>query len=106
MYLQAMRSGTQVYGCRDKPLQRYCPGVRRKVMRGKRTILAIGLVVLGSGSAYAQKPHRDPPLERGEHVARLVCSACHVVAENQEFPPLLNPPAPSFMEIADRPGTS
>ena len=78
----------------------------RAVERTVRTILATALVVLAGGAAYADTPQRDPALERGEHVARLVCSACHVVAANQEFPPLLNPPAPSFMEIADRPGSS
>jgi mono/diheme cytochrome c family protein len=43
-------------------------------------------------------------LERGQHIARLVCSACHVVAHDQEFPPILRPPAPSFEEIANRSG--
>lgn len=45
-------------------------------------------------------------LARGEHIARAVCSACHVVAPDQEFPPLLAPPPPSFAEIAGRPGTT
>jgi len=43
---------------------------------------------------------------RGEHIARLVCSACHVVARDQEYPPLLTQPAPSFFDIAGRPGVS
>jgi cytochrome c551/c552 len=44
-------------------------------------------------------------LERGQHIAaRLVCSACHVVAHDQEFSPILRPPAPSFEEIASRSG--
>ena len=48
----------------------------------------------------------DPQLARGEHLARLVCSACHVVASDQEWPPLLQQPAPAFAEIAQRPGVS
>lgn len=45
-------------------------------------------------------------LARGEHVARLVCSACHVVASDQEYAPILTKPAPSFLDIANRPGVS
>jgi mono/diheme cytochrome c family protein len=48
----------------------------------------------------------DAALARGEHIARLECSACHLVARDQEFPVLLNRPAPPFSEIANRPGAS
>ncbi|HYB65752.1 MAG TPA: c-type cytochrome [Steroidobacteraceae bacterium] len=47
-----------------------------------------------------------PELARGEHIARLVCSACHVVATDQEFPPLLRQATPAFAEIANRPGVT
>jgi mono/diheme cytochrome c family protein len=47
-----------------------------------------------------------PELSRGEHVARLVCSACHVVARDQEYPPILAEATPSFVDIANRPGVS
>ena len=64
-------------------------------------------------SSFAQPsafPHtRQQPLEalqRGQHIAQLVCSACHVVAHDQEFPPILRPPAPSFEEFANRPNMS
>jgi mono/diheme cytochrome c family protein len=56
--------------------------------------------------AHATETQHDAALQRGEHIARLVCSACHVVAADQEFPPLLRPPAPSFEEIANRPDAS
>ena len=49
----------------------------------------------------------EPPASRmshGERLAREICSACHVVASDQEFPPLLREPAPSFAEIANRQG--
>jgi mono/diheme cytochrome c family protein len=45
-------------------------------------------------------------VRRGEEVAQLKCSACHVVAEKQKYPPLLEDPAPSFQSIADRPQAS
>lgn len=49
---------------------------------------------------------RTPELARGEHIARLVCSACHVVATDQEFPPILKEATPTFAEIANRPGVT
>lgn len=36
----------------------------------------------------------DSQLRRGEEVAQLQCSACHVVAEKQKYPPLLEDPRP------------
>ena len=48
----------------------------------------------------------SPEVARGEHVARLVCAACHVVARGQEYPPLLTQTTPSFLDIANRPGVS
>ncbi len=59
--------------------------------------------------AYAAAPCAATPpgpLSRGESVARSLCAACHVVASDQEFSPLLDHPGPSFKEIANRPGTS
>jgi mono/diheme cytochrome c family protein len=47
-----------------------------------------------------------PELAHGEHIARLVCSACHVVATDQEYPPLLNQATPTFADIANRPGVT
>jgi mono/diheme cytochrome c family protein len=44
-------------------------------------------------------------VEKGKSIAEKVCSACHVVEATQEFPPILDPPAPSFVDIANRPDT-
>ena len=49
---------------------------------------------------------RGPALARGEYIARYQCSACHVVAKDQEFPVLLIKPAPAFSDIANQPSTS
>ncbi len=46
------------------------------------------------------------PVQRGEALAQERCSACHIVAEKQEYPSLLRYPAPSFRSIANRPETS
>ena len=40
--------------------------------------------------------------EEGRNLALLICSACHVVAPGQPFPPALKPPAPDFAAIANR----
>ena len=48
----------------------------------------------------------NPELERGKHLAQLLCGACHVVAKDQEFPPYLKESTPSFFEIAARPQTN
>jgi mono/diheme cytochrome c family protein len=55
-------------------------------------------------TAGAQSGYRS--MSRGEEVARSLCSVCHQVAADQEYPPLLEQPTPSFTEIANRPGTS
>ena len=66
-----------------------------------------GAVLCGllSHHAQAQVTH-SAELARGQHVAELICATCHIVARNQEFPPLLSQVTPSFMEIANRPGVS
>ena len=74
--------------------------------------LRIALVLLGAAvvtaGTHAGEPtsKQDPQLARGEHLARLICTACHVVASNQEYPPLLADPAPAFADIAGRPGAN
>jgi len=47
-----------------------------------------------------------PAVARGEHIARLLCASCHVVAVDQEYPPILNRVPPTFAEIANRPGVT
>jgi mono/diheme cytochrome c family protein len=42
----------------------------------------------------------------GRSVALNVCSACHQVAPDQEFPPFMDPPATPFRTIAQRPDFS
>jgi mono/diheme cytochrome c family protein len=63
------------------------------------------LALYACGRALAQNP-QGSAVTRGDDLARLVCSTCHVVAADQDFPPALQPPAPSFLDIANRPGTT
>jgi mono/diheme cytochrome c family protein len=68
-------------------------------------ILAAALVPWMAEAADASAGS-SPQVRRGEEVAQLQCAACHVVAENQKYPPLLEDPAPSFQSIANRPQIS
>jgi len=60
-------------------------------------------VCLATSSAFAQ-PADD--VRKGHDLAAIVCANCHVAAADQRFKPILNPPAPSFESIAQRPDTS
>jgi hypothetical protein len=42
----------------------------------------------------------------GRNLAKNLCSTCHDVSANQEFPPAMLNPAPTFVSIANRPGTT
>lgn len=68
-------------------------------------LLAVLLALCGCGRAVAQNPQR-PAAARGRDIARNVCSVCHVVTAEGEYPPVLQPPAPSFLDIANRPGVT
>jgi mono/diheme cytochrome c family protein len=69
-------------------------------------LAAAGLCALCTPRVSAGGVPRTPEVARGEHIARLVCGACHVVAADQEYPPILNQQPPSFADIANRPGTN
>jgi mono/diheme cytochrome c family protein len=73
-----------------------------KATSGVAGILLCGLL---SHHAHAQVA-QSAELARGEHIAQLICASCHVVAKDQQYPPLLSKPAPSFFDIANRPGVS
>jgi|SRR5271166_1346882 len=69
--------------------------------RKRRLVLLLGLSVLGSAASPSEKP-ADSRVARGRQIAVQICSACHLVAQTQEFSPLLNPPAAPFDDIANR----
>jgi len=69
-------------------------------------LTAVVLCALCTPHVLAGGVPKTPEIARGEHVARLVCSACHVVAVDQEYPPILIQLPPSFAEIANRPGVN
>ena len=68
-------------------------------------LLAPAVLAVTIGAAGAQERKTDP-VAAGRDIALKICANCHVVAQDQESPPLLKPPAPSFAEIAANPATS
>lgn len=56
-------------------------------------------------SAPAQ-PTTASDVMAGRDLAMLICAACHVVSPDQQRPPTLNPAAPDFHDIANRPATT
>ncbi len=73
----------------------------RRSTRSFARFIPWGLLALGGLAAAAETP-ADATRDRGEKLARLICSSCHLVARDQEFPPLLRQPAPAFVDIANR----
>jgi mono/diheme cytochrome c family protein len=73
---------------------------------------AAALAAIAAGVALTARPaiaadiDTDAGRPAGERVALNVCATCHVVARRQPDPPLLRPPAPSFVSIANRRGTT
>jgi mono/diheme cytochrome c family protein len=78
------------------------------------TARPISLAILGgalvawtaTATCADQAARLNAQVRAGEQIARERCAACHVVAEKQEFGPLLREPAPSFKSIANRPATT
>ena len=64
--------------------------------------LALALAFARTAPACGQ----EADVAAGRKLALDVCASCHVVAPDQARAPLLNPPAPSFAEIAARPDVS
>jgi mono/diheme cytochrome c family protein len=75
-----------------------------------RALVLVAAVVIVAGAwdaaagAQNASPRGDP--QAGERLALRVCDACHIVASHQELPPVVPRYAPSFFDIARRPGTT
>jgi cytochrome c2 len=63
--------------------------------------LLVAAVLLLASAAHAQQPG---DARRGHDLAREICSACHAVEKNIAVSP--NVRAPTFRDIAARPGMS
>lgn len=64
------------------------------------TLVALELVAGAVAPGWSQDANEK--VQKGRHIAEVVCWTCHVVAQDQEFEPILRPPAPPFASIARR----
>ena len=67
-----------------------------------RTALVIGLSGLLGSPTWAEGAEGSTAaqLRQGRRLALQACAACHVVSSDQVGPPILDPPAPTFVTIA------
>ena len=69
--------------------------------------LAVSGPVYAQTAAQAQQANRvSDEVQKGHHLAAVICSNCHVAGPDQLIEPILRPPAPSFESIAQRSTTS
>ena len=80
--------------------------IRRAARQISQILLFTGALVPWMVKADDAVTGGGTQMRRGEEVAQLKCSACHWIAANQKYPPLLEDPAPSFQSIANRPQVS
>jgi cytochrome c1 len=67
------------------------------------------LCIVAAASTHGARGQTQPipdDVRAGRALSLRVCTACHVVSPDQEMPPILRPPAPSFQAIANRPSTT
>lgn len=74
----------------------------------KLHLAALALVSIGTvaTAALAQDQARAGSARAGRAFVGYNCDACHVVAADQDIRPLISGYAPSFSEVANRPGTT
>lgn len=86
---------------------RHCLQPDASVPGGRLSWALLAVLTALYGCARAtERNSADANVARGAELARTVCSVCHMVTRNGDFPPVLRPPAPSFLDIANRPGTT
>ena len=64
------------------------------------------LSVVGAGLIGASCLAQPASVSEGHRLALLICASCHVVASDQEAPPILKNPGPSFVSIANGRGVT
>jgi mono/diheme cytochrome c family protein len=85
----------------------------RRTLSGGVIALTAAALVSASASEVQNLAAADAPgaretlaVQMGRSLALRLCSTCHDVSSNQEFPPALSNPGPSFAAIANRRDTS
>ena len=74
-------------------------------MNNRTRIAAFAILACFSAlAAKAQDSAVGDSAKEGHRLALKFCTPCHVVSSDQTYTPLLNPPAPTFLSIANRQG--
>jgi mono/diheme cytochrome c family protein len=68
-------------------------------------VLFVSLVASPAGHAKGKEPSDRGNADAGRELALQACTGCHVVSDNQRFPPLLKG-APDFRQIANQPNVT
>jgi mono/diheme cytochrome c family protein len=66
------------------------------------TALLVSLFAILGSTANGKEPADRGNTDAGRELALEACTGCHVVSDDQRFPPLLKG-APTFREIVNRP---
>ena len=68
-------------------------------------IAPVWLIALSvaAGPAWGQQGGSGEDVRKGHELAIMICANCHEAARDQPHKPILQPPAPSFESIAQRP---
>ena len=78
----------------------------RRMNRVSFVTASLLLISTWTGDLHAQAVSQKATPSQGHAFALLVCAACHVVASDQEAPPILRIPGPSFDVIANNSDTT
>jgi mono/diheme cytochrome c family protein len=70
------------------------------------TAWAVVLVAAAHATVQAQERQHRADVRAGREFALHNCDACHVIGPNQDLRPLVSSYAPSFSDIANKPGTT
>ena len=73
-----------------------------RVVQASVVTWALFVSALWPHAARSQEAGPPETVQQGRQVAETVCSNCHVVAPDQQFAPILRPPAPPFETLAQR----
>jgi len=68
-------------------------------------VLFVLLLAIAAGTANSKQPTDRGNADAGRELALEACTGCHIVSDDQRFPPLLTG-APTFREIANRPNVT
>jgi mono/diheme cytochrome c family protein len=76
--------------------------IKRKGMRWQLSIAVVFSAAAVAANAQ-NAPHQGDP-QAGRQLAIRHCDTCHIVTPNQEIRPLVSGYAPSFFDVANKPG--